>query len=494
MSHEIRTPLNGIVGMSSILSDSQLTPVQKDYLNTIEVSSQTLLILINDILDISKIESGNLTLARHASSLKEIIYDSMSIITAKAAEKKLKLIIDTPQDLAPQLLIDDHRLRQILMNLLSNAVKFTQSGHVRLICTMNSKNQLHIGIEDTGIGIEKHQQAAIFEPFIQADGSITRKYGGTGLGLAISSQLVKLMGDEITIDSEIGKGSYFGFTIVVEPVEEAVVVNCTLKERQIILVGTNDEIAGKLYSELSYYGLTNITQISSVDEIEKISKKDNLILYCHTGKDDADKLAQINKITPNSAIIFAQDYASERMDSVHIDALVIYPLLGLRLINALEQAITHHENSAINKVTTLNPVEEELEASEKKETHCVLIVEDNLVNQKVASIVVSKAGYNFEIANNGQEAVDLLIQNTNKYFAVLMDCMMPIKDGFTATEEFRAYEKEHQLGHLPIIALTASVLDQDIQQCKESGMDDYIAKPFKKEVLLGKLQKIEVAL
>ncbi|MDD9194316.1 ATP-binding protein [Aliivibrio sp. S3MY1] len=497
MSHEMRTPLNGIIGMSDILGGTELNPVQSEYLQTIDISSQALLLLINDILDLSKIESGNLVLVPQKSNVAEVIYDTVTVMLSKASDKGLALQIELDPELPKYVMLDEHRLRQVLMNLLSNAVKFTETGAVILSINYednpNNRGTLLFSVKDTGIGIRKDKLEQVFEPFTQEDGSISREFGGTGLGLAICRQLVELLGGNIKLESEKGFGSKFYFRLEVDVVEPNTAMQDDYSDTKCLIISNKNHYASKLESECNKLGLqTSI--LPKLNKEEDLSTQYDVIVYCqNTLTATVEEVKVLNESNERAAILLCKKQQDEKADfSNEIDGLIIYPLLGQRFTKLMANAVkkaSQKERSNEEAKPNIDAVDITNTAADIiVEEKTILVVEDNLINQKVASLLLVKEGYIVALANDGKEAVDMVKAQPSAYSLILMDCMMPIMDGFAATETIRAWEQEQMVKRLPIIALTASVFVEDIDKCYESGMDDYVAKPFKKELMLEKLE------
>ncbi|MGS0681781.1 ATP-binding protein [Shewanella sp. 125m-7] len=491
MSHEIRTPLNGIIGMSDIMANTELTATQSEYLQTIETSSQTLLILINDILDLSKIESGKLSISNTEANITEVIYDTLSMTQPKIAEKNLTLEVEIDEHTPYLVSLDEHRMRQVLMNLLSNAVKFTNQGGIKVSVSCNNTkdiSEMVINIDDTGIGIDKDKQQQIFSPFIQEDATITRQFGGTGLGLAICKQLIELMDAEITVSSVKNQGSRFTICLSLNIIAQSKPETDQFKPLTAAIISNNPQLNDIINRECKQLGFSlNYHYQSCFDLLQDKQKFD--LLFIDNQSATRDALAPLSELLKQKNIfIIAINSLAEKRQLDSIDAIVTIPLFGNRFKNAIN-------NGAESRKLRQKSLSDDIENSSNKPVVLdkanvvILIVEDNLVNQKVASLQLKQAGFDFIIASNGQEAFEF-ISAGRAFHAILMDCMMPVMDGFTATEKIREWESLHSQPRLPIIALTASVLDQDIQKCYQSGMDDYLAKPFKKEALLHKLKSI----
>ncbi|MBC7002779.1 response regulator [Photobacterium sp. BZF1] len=482
MSHEIRTPLNGILGMTEILSDSKLSAVQKDYLSTINASSQTLLMLINDILDLSKIESGHLEIAPHTCALKEVIFDTAALIAPKAQQKSIDLVVDMETSLPDYIKADEQKVRQVLMNLASNAIKFTDSGAITFTAKQVSHSPSHtevfFSVQDSGIGIDSDKQTHIFEEFKQETSQTSSQYGGTGLGLAISAKIVEMMGGEIQLESQKHVGSTFSFTLSFLHDEQTIDQVSSLPVLYLA-----EEHNALLVSEILRFGY-QLTHCHTVDEVLAANRPNAIVII-----DKPCLLPQASSTLVNFNIVYVRQNNEIVNDTAsNVVALVTAPLFGMRLNNMLKTAfVTHnHAPEAIENSSSIAINAPEPTTSGKQS---ILIVEDNKVNQQVVCINLKRIGFDYLIANNGQEAVSLYQQHHGDIGLILMDCMMPVMNGFEATQAIREWEQEHGLKNTHIIALTASILDDDIQQCFDCGMDDYLPKPFKRDVLLEKLKK-----
>lgn len=510
MSHEIRTPLNGVTGMLELLNRTELETHQKRYIEIAQNSAQSLLSVINDILDFSKIEAGKLELDNVEFPLRETLADVVDIFASQTAIKQVELIGHIPPDLPAWVIGDPERLRQILINILGNAVKFTESGSISLSAVCKKRTDkiavLRLEIKDTGCGISEENLAKLFESFTQADSSTTRKYGGTGLGLTISRQLIKLMKGKINVTSKEGVGSVFTIDIAMPLSKKTHLKNSSLPDSfsgMRVLVVDDHPVNLELTRELLLpFGLL-VECAESADEAMEmhasaIASKSPYELYLldyHMPTVDGAELAKMIRATPEGAA--AKLILLTSIDQVNgsdpgmdnFDTLLVKPVRASRLFDSIATVMADRlisGDSALvdkNQQDVVNKTVVAVQASNSR----ILVVEDNMVNQIVATEILEQAGYVVDIADNGRQAIDKL--GTSSFDLILMDCQMPVLDGFEASREIRATEKENNAPNIPIVALTANALKGDRERCLEAGMNDYITKPIDAEELCALLEK-----
>ncbi|CAM3511874.1 ATP-binding protein [Paraphotobacterium marinum] len=472
MSHEIRTPLHGILGMTEVLLETSLERNQKEYLDTVISSSKHLLILINDILDLSKIEAGNVELVKEEFNFTDLIYENINIMLSQLKEKQLKLNIFMDKDLPVKIYSDHHRLSQIIINLLSNAIKFTSKGGINI--ELLKKNKMVIlKVIDTGIGIDDEKIQDIFKPFNQGDNSITKEYGGTGLGLAISKQIIELMKGRIEVKSKKDHGTTFKVFIPLEsnPKENLMGKKIDKKNTAIyLLCFANKNLLSQVVHELKIL-CANYEVVETLKDV----KPNDYLSYTTLLIDDAEVKFTENIKIPRLIVLDRKANIKNSIKEFH--SVYHSSILGEKFRNFILQK---------NSFDTRNKAFNKLDNNESKAL--IMVVEDNLVNQKVTTLILKNAGFDFIVAENGQEAIQMYSEIPNIKI-ILMDCMMPILDGFEATKAIRKLEKTKFMDKVPIIALTASVMNSEIQACFRSGMDDYLAKPFTKAQLIERLEK-----
>jgi len=508
MSHEIRTPLNGIIGMTELVMMSNLEDDQKERLEAVKFSGESLLDIINDILDLSKIEARKLELDFVQFSLRGVIEKVLRPMSSKTSQKNLELILDISNGVPDYYVGDPVRLRQILFNLIGNAIKFTEKGEikleVRLVSEKNNNIELAFFIADTGIGIPADKMHNLFKSFSQADSSTSRKFGGTGLGLAISKSLVEMMKGKITVDSIPDKGSVFKFNIWLEISSEIMhesssEIQPILKQKRVLIVDDNLNNRKILKGFLDYLEIENNEAYDGKQAYDKIltnlgTKKhyDIVLLDYHMPVMDGIEMAKLmfaeNKIVPFPDIIMlsSDDVNLERskLKDFGIKRYLIKPIFKDDLIRVLNEVVGHIDVSQpLKKVYT-----QKTDGNLNKQ-YRVLLAEDNIINQKLANGLLEKLGCKIKTVGNGKEAVEAA--KIGGFDIIFMDVQMPEMDGFEATGLIRDWENVSGT-KTPIVAMTAHAMKGDREKCIDAGMDDYVTKPISLKILSDVLKKFDL--